>query len=231
MKSFVIHKDWCSTVSHLIKSNVISKNEAGELLNAIFTYQLTGEIEEGLPNVVFAVLSLLIDQFKRDEEKYNKKVERNRENGKKGGRPIEEITTQDKRKNPVGYCGLKDEKPAKKEKHVKPQTQFEEFYKLYPKKVGKQTALKAYEKALKLTTHESIIEGVEKYKKQIQVNKTEPQFIAMPATWLNGGRWDDDYKTVVITAQKPADYYDTSKNKYFIDNGDYTDYSKENKNV
>ena len=217
MKSYVIHKDWSLTVHKLIAKGAMSKSEAGELLDAIFVYQLTGEIVENLPSIVEAVLVLLIDQFNRDEEKYRKKVERNRENGKKGGRPNEEKITQEKPKNPVGYSGLDEQKPAKKEKPVKHQTQFDDFYKLYPKKVGKQTALKAYEKALKTTTHDKIMEGVERYKKHIQSNKTEPQFIAMPATWLNGGRWDDDYNTSTVTAQKPADYWDTSKNKYFIE--------------
>lgn len=106
-------------------------------------------------------------------------------------------------------------KSLKKEKSLEVMNQFNEFYQAYPKKVAKQTALKAYEKALKITTHDKIMEGVERYKKHIQANKTEPQFIAMPATWLNGGRWDDDFaeKQNLTINQKWASIYEAEKKK------------------
>ncbi len=44
---------------------------------------------------------------------------------------------------------------------------FEDFYTLYPRKEAKQNALKAYQKAVKQVSHETIIEGVSKYKQQI----------------------------------------------------------------
>ena len=87
MKSYIIHKDWTLTVSQFIKKGILTHEEAGILLEAIFDYQLYGEIEESLDGKILLLLMPLIDQFRRDEEKYHKKVERNRENGSKGGRP------------------------------------------------------------------------------------------------------------------------------------------------
>ncbi len=89
MKSFVLHKDWSLTISQFIKSGTLSHEEAGMLLEAIFDYQLTGEENPNLDRHILFLFNPLLDQFKRDEEKYQSKVERNRENGKMGGRPSE----------------------------------------------------------------------------------------------------------------------------------------------
>lgn len=67
---------------------------------------------------------------------------------------------------------------------------FAEFWRLYPRKVGKQAALKAYRKALKTATVSAIVEGVGRY--AADPNLPEPTFIPHPATWLNGGHWDDE---------------------------------------
>ena len=212
MKSYVIHKDWNNSVLKLFKAGVLSREEVGDLFIAISEYQLNGTVNTSSEKALLLLMPL-IEQFKRDEEKYQKKVERNRENGKSGGRPAKEEI---------------QEKPIKppKEKPPKPVSQFDDFYQAYPRKIGKQTALKAYDRALKSTTHDAIMQGVLKYKNDIASKKITPEYIKHPSSWLNAGCWDDDYNTVVVTAQKPADYYDASKNKYFIDNGDYTDYSK-----
>ena len=90
MKSYIIHKDWTLTASQFIKKGVLSHEEAGILLEAIFDYQLYGTVDELLSDKVLLVLMPLIDQFRRDEEKYNEKVERNKKNGIKGGRPPKE---------------------------------------------------------------------------------------------------------------------------------------------
>jgi hypothetical protein len=80
---------------------------------------------------------------------------------------------------------------------------FDDFYSVYPKKQGKEQAIKAYQKALKKTTHEVIIAGVKNYKAQIASKNTEMQYIKQPATWLNAGCWDDDY--IIETKQNLAD--------------------------
>lgn len=61
---------------------------------------------------------------------------------------------------------------------------FEEFWKQYPKKVGKGLARKKYFIALKTVSHEHIMKGLARY-------SPDPHFICLPATWLNQERWDD----------------------------------------
>lgn len=90
MKSYILHKDWSLTVSQFIKNGILSHEELGMLLEAIFDYQLNGEINKNLSNTVSLVFLPLVDQFRRDEEKYSERVERNKENGSKGGRPSKE---------------------------------------------------------------------------------------------------------------------------------------------
>jgi Family of unknown function (DUF6291) len=224
-KGFVLYKDWCLTVLEWTEDveDPLTDSEFAALMKCVFRYQSLGEdTSNSLPrNVRFAFKSLL-DVFNRDSEKWQKTRERRRESGRMGGLAKSNKANFSLSEDPV----IEEPKKPKKEKPVKSVTQFDDFYLSYPKKVAERNALKAYENALKLTTHDTIMESLERYKKQIQSNKTEPRFIAMPATWLNGRRWNDKETTVVVTAQKPSDYYDTSKNKHFIDNGDYTDYSK-----
>jgi hypothetical protein len=68
---------------------------------------------------------------------------------------------------------------------------FEKFWDVYPKKVAKQAALKAFIKISNLeATHEKILEGVERWKASNQWK--DPQFIPHPTTFLNGRRWEDE---------------------------------------
>jgi len=67
---------------------------------------------------------------------------------------------------------------------------FSEFYAKYPRKVGKGQARKAYARALKIARHDDIMYGLAQQMPKLEA--TEKQFIAHPATWLNGERWDDE---------------------------------------
>ena len=71
---------------------------------------------------------------------------------------------------------------------------FDDFWKAYPKKAGKAYALKCWER-LKINNglKEKIMVAVEKQKKWPQWIKDNGQYIPNPSTWLNQGRWDDEY--------------------------------------
>ena len=66
---------------------------------------------------------------------------------------------------------------------------FDDFWKVYPRKVGKQAAEKAYAKAAKTTDEKIIIAGAARYADD--PNRVDA-FTAHPTTWLNAGRWNDD---------------------------------------
>lgn len=67
-------------------------------------------------------------------------------------------------------------------------TQFDDFWSVYPRKVGKGHARNAWEKAITKTDPSVIINGAQKYRDD---KHRDPQFTAHPSTWLNGERWDD----------------------------------------
>ena len=72
--------------------------------------------------------------------------------------------------------------------------EFEELWKLYPRKIGKPKALKAYQKARKNgTSFEDVKQGVEMYLKQIRIQKTTAEYIKHGSTWFNGECWNDEY--------------------------------------
>ena len=66
---------------------------------------------------------------------------------------------------------------------------FDEFWKLYPRKVAKSPARKAFTKAVKRATATQIIEGLRVHLPAMVA--VEERFIPHAATWLNGDRWAD----------------------------------------
>jgi len=68
-------------------------------------------------------------------------------------------------------------------------TGFDAFWDEYPRRVGKQAAIKAWAKAVKHTTPAAILDGALRL---AQDPNREDQFTPHPATWLNEGRWEDD---------------------------------------
>lgn len=66
---------------------------------------------------------------------------------------------------------------------------FEDFWAVYPRKVGKVKARAAFKTALKSGTPESIIAGAQRY--AADPNRADA-FTAHPTTWLNRGGWEDE---------------------------------------
>jgi len=70
---------------------------------------------------------------------------------------------------------------------------FNEFWQLYPKKIGKKAARQAWMR-LKPNKElfDKIIEAVKTQKLSEQWTKENGKYIPHPTTWLNQGRWDDE---------------------------------------
>lgn len=80
---------------------------------------------------------------------------------------------------------------------------FERFWQAYPKKVGKQAALKAFQR-VKVPV-ESLLTAIERQKCSDQWSRDNGQYIPNPATWLNQGRWEDEISIPETEQpQKPA---------------------------
>jgi hypothetical protein len=73
-------------------------------------------------------------------------------------------------------------------------TEFETLWKMYPRKLGKPKALKAYEKARKKgVTFEQVKQGVENYCEYIKATKTATEFVKHGSTWFGNECWNDEY--------------------------------------
>lgn len=70
--------------------NLLTDEQIGKLIRAIFKYENTGEVEE-LDGMVKMAFSFIKTQLDRDREKYQARCEKNRENAKKGGRPKKQM--------------------------------------------------------------------------------------------------------------------------------------------
>lgn len=66
---------------------------------------------------------------------------------------------------------------------------FDDFWNVYPLKVGKGAAKKAFEKAIRTTDVDSIIKGALRYK--LDPNRVQ-SYTAHASTWLNAQRWLDE---------------------------------------
>ena len=100
------------------------------------------------------------------------------------------FTTQE----PLAENPLAENPPLKKtidkktiDKNIE-REQFEEFWKIYPKKVDKQLAFRQFRRALNRVDFESILAGVIQFAQDPNL-PNEKRFIKNPATWLNGDCW------------------------------------------
>lgn len=93
-------------------------------------------------------------------------------------------------------CKNEENEDDEAKEEVKPSLQeqrFNTFWQAYPLKKAKQAAWKAWQK-IKPTTElfEKIMSAVDNAKRSEDWARDNGRYIPHPATWLNGGRWDDE---------------------------------------
>jgi hypothetical protein len=135
------------------------------------------------------------------------KAEQDRDNGKGGGNPDllivdkrgvnppvnGEDKTPDKAQWPlvVSSASLSVSATTLGSKEVEEEQacgrEFDEFYALYPHKIGPKDARKSFIKARKTVDFTTLITGLLRY-----TAKTDDRPWCNPATWLNQGRWADE---------------------------------------
>ena len=99
------------------------------------------------------------------------------------------------------YLGQKTCEDSSKKEEL-----FESFWKVYPRKVGKEKCrnwFKSHKPKEELV--QKMIEAVEEQKKSKQWS--DPQYIPHPYTWLNQGRWEDE-----LTPSKDSTFQSAPKN-------------------
>ncbi len=128
-------------------------------------------------------------QQKRNNEKESYKQKQLLSKNSDGGQSSKRIRSGGSDKTRLDKTRL-DKTRLEKEYKEK----FVDWYKSYPKKVAKQAALRAFEKATNNGIDiEKLTDGLYRYNSYLAKNPEKKQFIPNPATWLNAGQWDDEY--------------------------------------
>lgn len=95
------------------------------------------------------------------------------------------------------------------------ETEFESLWKHYPNKKGKESAYNSYAKARRNgTTYDEVINGLENYLKEIEVKKTDKQYIKYGSTWFAQHCWQDEYVTVEESKPNEFDNFMGELNKW-----------------
>lgn len=173
--------------------------ERGRLFTAMLEYARTGT-EPGFRGNERFIWKSVKASIDRERDTYDRMAERARNVASKRAASSETRHRNDivRHRNDIVQENndiVQDKDKEKKYTPLTPQgdARFSEFWKAYPRKVGKATAEKAWAK-LKVTDelHSTILAALEKHKVSDQWTKDGGQFIPHPSTWLNQRRWEDE---------------------------------------
>ena len=89
--------------------------------------------------------------------------------------------------------------PQKEERKETRERAFDAFWTVYPHKVGKADASKAFDRATKRASVAVLMAGLERY-----AAKTDDRPWCNPATWLNQDRWTDEPATAPPARASPS---------------------------
>ena len=177
----------------------LSDAEFGRLCRALIDYSESGTPIALCGNERFYAERIMM-QEDRYKENYNKIAKRNLENGANGGRPKTHVNPDEPKRTQKTHTETETETETNNSppnggrvNTPLPPKGFDAFWLAYPKKVGKQAALKAWSKLkpdAELT--QTILQAVEYQRKSAQWKRDGGQYIPNPATWLNQGRWEDE---------------------------------------
>jgi hypothetical protein len=76
---------------------------------------------------------------------------------------------------------------------------FDQFWEIYPLKMGKAKAFLSFKKVLKTIDFEIVLKGAQRYKSD---PNREQAYTLYPTTWLNGHRWLDEPLPTITTPQE-----------------------------
>jgi uncharacterized protein YdaU (DUF1376 family) len=140
-------------------------------------------------------------------EVFQAKAETNRVVGRRGGRPKKEtqtvsdanpeITQTVSGNNPNQEPLTTNQEPVPPKPPTGVERRFEEFWKAYPRKVGKDAVRKWFDK--RKPDDAMLAEMLGAVDRQAQTaawTKDGGQFIPHPSTWLGEGRWQDEHHEV-----------------------------------
>ena len=211
-KAFVLYADQYEPI------RTLSDAQSGILFKMLFEYNNTGTTPdaEKTDPMVFMAFMFLKNTLDRDNDKYLKKCEKNKENADKrwnanaSDRIPMNANHADRDKNrgrdKDRYINLLSDSPEsdQKEKPVYPES-FEKFWIAYPKKEGKGAAYKSYQKIkAPRPSLNKILDSIETHSKTEKWKNK--QYIPLPATFLNQRRWEDEFTPEDFNQFQPSKF-------------------------
>lgn len=174
-----------------------------EVYDAICEYALYGN--EPDIDVLSEMAAIAFELIKPNLDASRKKAE----SGKLGGRKKQSESNPEAKRKQNEASEKQEQTESKKENKKEKEGEnkieienkkksydadgFAAFWAAYPKKAGKADALKAWNKlAPDVVLQEQMGKALEVQKQSQQWRKDGGQYIPMPATWLNGRRWEDE---------------------------------------
>lgn len=224
-KSFIIYTSWKRWLDGL------NLEQKGKWLDWMLSY--TNDENPKFPNDQAVMIACMMaqDALKRDLKKYEAKVEsiqRARDKRKEDRNQLEINMKSNRNHTEINSVNVndnvndnvnvnvnvlsKDNELNNRDiniscsKDEKNESIFESFWKVYPRKVGKEKCrnwFKSHKPKQDLV--QKMIEAVEEQKKSKQWS--DPQYIPHPYTWLNQGRWEDE-----LTTSKDSTFQSAPKN-------------------
>jgi hypothetical protein len=180
--TFIIRTEWYAAITHL------SEKEQALILKNLFEFH-SGKhenIDTSTLNLTL-VWQLIEPNLKRNIDKYDRRCETSKENGKLGGRPIGEKKPK-KPKNKPNNPDSDSDSVSDSDSDTDINIPFDVFWNLYDKKKGDKEYLKEKWASFTNTVREEIIAYIPAYKNA----QPDKQFRKDPKTFFNQKAWKDE---------------------------------------
>lgn len=112
---------------------------------------------------------------------------------------VKQISISNSNSNSNSHSNSTSNNKDKKDSEI--EQEFEEVWKLYPRKEDKKKAFSAYKTARKKASFDEIKKGVETYSNHIKASNTDKRYIKLGATYFNGECWANNYEQVAPTEE------------------------------
>ena len=183
-------------VDYLDAIEPLGDAERGRLFTSLLTYARTGEAPQlgGNERFLFPMMKAQIDRDTLSKEELSAKRSEARRKNKceQNEHLITSVTLDIKCDQDKDNKTIDQDKDKKKRADAKTDD-FDAFWAVYPRIVGKGDAKKAFAKVKAPVS--VLIAAVNTQKQSQQWLKDNGQYIPNPATWLNQGRWEDELPT------------------------------------
>lgn len=190
--------------------NVLTDEQAGQLFKAILSYGTSGEESALSDPLICELFKTYARGMDRLDEQYEKRRQRNRENGRKGGRP-KKAETQTEPKKTDGFLSETQKKPTSTSTSTSTSTNtstntnkpveerdialvFEDVWNVYPVQQSKDRTCREFVKQIQAGWDpEELLTAAVNYAEQCRLNNVKEQYIIRPWNFYGSNQAFTDY--------------------------------------